>query len=172
MCRKQGLHLIHRSDHVLIEMPPMHGHVAHRQSATSTTAVVTKATEAVSTKATEPVFTRATEPVITKAAEPVVTKVEGETGETPTEEDKADYEGREPVEELVPAPKEYEDIWLVEEEKEDLPVAMGKDEKTEENEAVVDGVKRSFGMIGEEEEAGQDEGIDKDIEQVSHFVGR
>lgn len=109
--------------------------------------------------------------MVTKVIEPVVAEVEVETGESPTEEDNPDSEERETAKKLVSAPNEYEEIWLVEEKKEDLPLPMGEDMKIEENEAVADEAKSSFSTIGEEEQDGQVEGIDTDIEQVSHCVG-
>lgn len=111
-----------------------------------------------------------TEAAVTEATEPAVAEVEGETEEAPTEEANPDNEGRETAEKLLSAPKEYEEIWLVEEEKEDLPLPMGEDKQIEENEAVADEAKSSFSTIGEGEKDGQDEGIDADIEEVSHFV--
>lgn len=111
-----------------------------------------------------------TEAVVTEATEPAVAEVEGETGENPSEEDNPDNEGGETAEKLLSAPKEYEEVWLVEEEKENLPLPTGEDKKIEENEAVADEAKSSFSTIGEGEEDGQDEGVDADIEEVSHSV--
>lgn len=108
--------------------------------------------------------------MVTKAIEPVIAEVGGETGASPTEEDIPDSEERETAEKLVSAPKEYEEIWLVEEKNGDLPLPMGEDMKIEKNEAVADEAKSSFSTIGEEEQDGQDKGIDTDIEQVSHCV--
>lgn len=99
--------------------------------------------------------------MVTKAAEPAVARVEGETGETPSEEDTTDNEGKETKAKLASAPQEYEENWL--------PLPMGENREIEENDAVVE-VKSSFSTIGEEEEDGQDEGIDTNIEEVSHFV--